>query len=58
MCEKMITRSLRANEESFRKFVELCNKEGRKQAKMFELLLYEYENCVCKYDYEDKEESN
>lgn len=57
MCDKMITRSLRAKEESFEKFVELCEKEGRKQSKMFELLIHEYENCVCKYQYEDKEEN-
>ena len=42
MCEKLITRSVRAKEETFDKFVELCDEEGRKQAKMLEILIEEY----------------
>ena len=65
MDTKIITRSLRASEETFKKFVELAEEEGRKQGKLLEILVETYkkskEECKVKsiisdeYNIEGKE---
>lgn len=40
--KEIIVKNMRATRESISEFVDLCEEEGRKQSKMFEILLATY----------------
>lgn len=44
---------IRCSEEVAELFRKLAEEEGRKQGKLLEILLHEYENCVCKNQFND-----